>query len=344
MYQIQNRRYIGNKYKLLNFIGNTLSQTNIEYNTVCDIFAGTGVVGSYFLEQGKNVIFNDILFSNFVFYNAWFSNEDYNGNKIIKYLEFYNNSTDYIVDNYFNQTFAGTYFSENNAKRLGSIRIHLNESRSDLNDREFYILLTSLLYTTDRIANTVGHFEAFLSKQPEDKKVALKMLETNTHVSKSFIYNQNANELIKKTSCDLLYLDPPYNARQYVNFYHILENLAEWKQPVVFGKTLKMERENRMSDYSKAKAKEVLKDLVLAASCKYILLSYNNTYQAKSGATINKITQEEIENILGKLGKVQIFEEKYKFFNSGKTDFGDKHKELLYFVEKSPNQAKSIVT
>jgi adenine-specific DNA-methyltransferase len=311
-----------------------LLQVGIEFNSVCDAFAGTGVVGNYFLEQGKNVIFNDILFSNFVFYNAWFSNEKYNENKIKKYIDYYNNSKDYITDNYFNKTFSDTYFSNNNAKQIGSIRIHLEKNKKDLTEREFYILLTSLLYTTDRIANTVGHFEAFLAKQPQDKKIVLKMLDIKKYPSKSIIYNQDSNELIKKIKCDLLYLDPPYNARQYVNFYHILENLAEWKQPIVFGKTLKMERDNRMSDYSKAKAKSVLQDLILNADCKYILLSYNNTYKAKSQATINKITKNEIENILGAVGNVQTFEEKYKYFNSGKTDFGDNHKELLYFVEK----------
>ncbi|MDR2962293.1 MAG: DNA adenine methylase [Bacteroidales bacterium] len=333
-YQIQNRRYIGNKYKLLSFIENTLLQRNVEYRSVCDIFAGTGVVGNYFLSQSKDVIFNDFLYSNFVFYNAWFSFENYDANKVQAYLDYYNHSTEYIVDNYCNQTFSNTYFSEKNAKQLGSIRIHLEKNRNNLNDREFYILLSSLLYTADRIANTVGHFEAFLTKQPQNKEIILKMLDIRKYEAKATIYNQNANELIKEIRCDLLYLDPPYNARQYVNFYHVLENLAEWKQPQVFGKTLKMERENRMSEYSKAKAKDALEDLVLNAHCKYIVLSYNNTYSAKSGATINKITKEEIERILGKVGAVQVFEEKYKFFNSGKTDFGDNHRELLYFVEK----------
>lgn len=335
MLQIQNRRYIGNKYKLLDFIRNTLYQIGVDFNTICDIFSGTGVVGNYFLQQDKNVIFNDILYSNFVIYNAWFSKEKYNTSKINQYLNYYNNSKNYIIDNYFNQTFSGTYFSENNARQLGSIRKHLEEHKSDLNEREFYILLTSLLYTTDRIANTVGHFEAFLSQMPIDKEINLQPLEIQKFNSNVIIYNQDANKLIKQLRCDLLYLDPPYNARQYVNFYHVLENLAEWKQPEVFGKTLKMERENKMSDYSKVKAKNVLQDLIQNADCKYILLSYNNTYQAKSGATINKVTKNEITEILCKVGNVQIFEEKYKCFNSGKTDFGNKHKELLYFVERN---------
>jgi adenine-specific DNA-methyltransferase len=342
MYKIQNRRYIGNKYKLLDFINNTLSQVGVKYQSACDIFAGTGVVGNYFLEQGKDVIFNDILYSNFVFYNAWFSNENYDEYKIKNYLDYYNNSKDYIVDNYFDKTFSNTYFSENNARQIGSIRIDLEKNKKDLTEREFYILLTSLLYTTDRIANTVGHFEAFLARQPQDKEIILQPLIIKEYRSKSIIYNQNANDLIKNIKCDLLYLDPPYNARQYVNFYHILENLAEWKQPKVFGKTLKMERENKMSNYSKAKAKNALQSLIENAKCKYILLSYNNTYQAKSSATINKITKEEIESILGKIGKISIFEQNYKFFNTGKTDFGNTHKELLYFVKKRLDNKKTL--
>ncbi|MBU4457771.1 MAG: DNA adenine methylase, partial [Candidatus Omnitrophica bacterium] len=39
--------------------------------------------------------------------------------------------------------------------------------------------------------------------------------------------------------CDVAYIDPPYNARQYINFYHVLENLAKWEKPVEFeGKSI----------------------------------------------------------------------------------------------------------
>lgn len=331
LYNIENRRYIGNKFKLLNFIESVINIENINYQTICDLFAGTGVVSKFFLNKNKDIIVNDILFSNYVFYNAWFSNLDFDREKILYFINYYNNSNEYIRDNYFSDNFSNTYFSYANALKIGSIRENIEKNKNILNYREYCILLTSLLYTTDSIANTVGHYESYLSTIPEDKKFYLKMLNIDNINNNVSIYNEDANKLIRKIKCDLLYLDPPYNARQYINFYHILENLAEWKKPKVFGKTLKMDRENKKSEFSKSNAKMFLKDIVINSQCKNILLSYNNTYSAKSISTINKITEEEIIDILSLRGHVRKYEMNYNFFNSGKTNFKN-HKEFLYFV------------
>lgn len=326
---LQNRRYIGNKFKLLTFIDSVIKAENMTFDSFADIFAGTGVVAEHFMQAGKQIIINDNLYSNFVFYNAWLSNNDYSEQKIQELINYYNTDTDYIHDNYLSDTFSGTYYHYEDAKKLGAIREHLESIKSELSEREYMILLSSLLYTADKIANGVGHFEAFLAKQPEKRGVVLQMLNLQHYAKSPQIYQSDANELVKNISADVLYLDPPYNARQYVNFYHLLENLAEWKKPKVSGKTLKMPRQEKMSQYSKAKAKEALKDLVSNAKAKYILLSYNNTYKANSGASINKITEQDIIDILSSVGEVKKYDTDYRFFNSGKTDF-DNHKEILY--------------
>lgn len=332
-YNIENRRYIGNKFKLLDFIDYVIKTENLNYSSVCDIFAGTGIVSKFFLDKNKNLIINDFLYSNFVFYNAWFLKSDFDIDKIKYYINYYNTSKDYIKENYFSINFSNTYYSYNNALIIGSIREHIENNKKFFNDKEYYILLSSLLYSADSIANTVGHYESFLSKQPKNNTLKLKMLNIIKYDSNIEIYNQDANKLIKNIKCDLLYLDPPYNSRQYINFYHILENLAEWKKPKVFGKTLKMERENKKSEYSKSKAKYFLEDLILNSNCKYILISYNNTYDAKSISTINKIKEEEIIEILSKKGGIiKKYEKDYRYFNSGKTNFKN-HKEQLYLLK-----------
>jgi adenine-specific DNA-methyltransferase len=151
----------------------------------------------------------------------------------------------------------------------------------------------------------------------------------------------DANILIKKIKSDVLYLDPPYNARQYVNFYHILENIAEWNKPIVFGKTLKMERENKKSQYSRAGAKDALRDIIDNANAQYILLSYNNTYSANSGASINKISEHDIINILERFGDVKVYERPYQYFNSGKTSFAN-HKEILFLAKSRKFDCVSV--
>ncbi|MDR1087660.1 MAG: DNA adenine methylase [Endomicrobium sp.] len=329
IHKIQNRRYIGSKIKLLPFIDKVLNSEKINFNTCADLFAGTGVVSEHFLSQNKKVYINDNLFSNYIFYNAWLSNKKYSSEKISKWLDYYNQSTDYIKDNYFSDTFSGTYFSYNNAKFIGSVREHLENIKKDLTEREFCILLSSLLYSADKIANTVGHYEAFLSSEPIEIKIKLLPLEIKRYKYQPIITCQNANVIAKDINVDLTYIDPPYNARQYVNFYHILENIAEWKKLSVSGKTLKFPRNEKKSDYSKSKALHFLMDLVAELKTKYIMLSYNNTYQANSEASNNKIKFNEIVNLLSGFGKLKIYDSDYKFFNSGKTFF-DGHKEFLF--------------
>ncbi len=331
-YNLQNRRYIGNKFKLLSFIDSVIETEGVEFSIFADLFAGTGVVSEHFLSLGKKVIVNDNLYSNFVFYQAWLSNGDFDQTRLNKLIHYYNTATDFIIDNYFSDNFSNTYYSYIDAKKIGSIREHLESIRPTLTHREYYIILASLLYTADKIANTVGHFEAFLGRQPIIKGVELQMLNLQKYKYAPDIYQKDANVLAKDINADFVYLDPPYNARQYINFYHLLENLAEWKKPSVIGKTLKMPRKEKMSQYSTASAKEALFELIKSLKTKYILLSYNNTYVANSGASINKITEQDIVYILKTMGNVKKFDTNYRFFNSGKTNF-DNHKEILYFCK-----------
>ncbi|MDR1027591.1 MAG: DNA adenine methylase [Rickettsiales bacterium] len=331
-YNLQNRRYIGNKFRLLPFIDSVIEREKIIFDSFADVFAGTAAVAEHFMAQGKKAVINDNLYSNFIFYKAWLSNLDYNGSKMADLIRYYNESTDFIKNNYFSDTFSDTYFSYADAKKIGSIREHIESIKNELLEREYAILLSSLLYTTDKIANTVGHFEAFLGKRPDIRGVKLEELNIKKYRYTPKIYQMDANKLIKNIKADVLYLDPPYNARQYVNFYHLLENIAEWEKPVVSGKTLKMPRDEKKSQYSQANAKNALKDIVGNAKAKYILLSYNNTYLANSGASINKITEEDIVSILESVGKVKKFDTDYRFFNSGKTNF-DNHKEMLYLCK-----------
>lgn len=332
-YNLQNRRYIGNKYRLLGFIDSVLEGEKAKFSSVADVFAGTGVVSAHLMEKGKKAIINDNLYSNYIFYQAWLSGGEYSEHKVKQLLDYYNGSDEFMGENYFSEHFAGTYYAYGDAKRIGAIREHLEGMRAKLTVREYAILLSSLLYTADRIANTVGHFESFLAKAPTEKGVVLQELHIEKYETVPDIYQADANELIRQIKADVLYLDPPYNARQYVNFYHLLENLAEWKKPPVSGKTLKMPRDEKKSRYSQARAAEALKDIVMNADAKYILLSYNNTYSANSGASINKISEEEIMSILKEAGSVSRFETDYRFFNSGKTDFSG-HREMLYWCKK----------
>jgi adenine-specific DNA-methyltransferase len=200
-----------------------------------------------------------------------------------------------------------------------------------LTDKEYNILLATLIYNIDKIANTVGHFDAYIKKPIKPRKLNLRPIEATTDFTGVKIYREDANQLARKVRADVAYIDPPYNSRQYNRFYHIYETLVKWDSPELFGVALKPAPEDS-SVYCTVKAKDAFADLIGNLKVKYLAVSYNNTYNSKSSSSENKIKLEEIENILKGRGKTKIFESSHKYFNTGKTEF-DNHKEFLFLTK-----------
>ena len=162
------------------------------------------------------------------------------------------------------------------------------------------------MYSADKAANTVGHYDAYRKIKNIKQKFNFKLIEPLSHQSEVTIYREDANELVKKISADIVYIDPPYNSRQYSRFYHVLENLTQWKKPKLFGEALKPEPEN-MSEYCKTKAPKIFQELITNINSNYIVVSYNNTYKSKSSSSKNKITLDQILSTMKKKGRTKIF-------------------------------------
>lgn len=332
---IHNRRYLGSKYKLLPFIGKVVSENCKDIKVVADIFGGTGVVADFFNKKGKTVIVNDILFSNYLSYLTWFSDEKVDYEKI-KYLIAHFNQTNPREDNYVSEHFGGTYFTVENARKIGFIREEIEKIGDSLSFREKAVLITSLLYAMDKVANTTGHYDAFRRKLDATKEIKLLVPELKDEMNKgNRIYNQDANELVRNIAADLVYIDTPYNSRQYSDAYHLLENIAEWKKTEVVGVAKKMvNRSHIKSDYCTMKAPQAFADLISHIDSKYILVSYNNMAQKGVGRSNAKISSEEIIEILSSKGHVSIFETDFTPYTTGKSKI-DNHKEILYLCELS---------
>jgi adenine-specific DNA-methyltransferase len=328
-FEIQNRRYTGSKFKLLNWIYSEINKNN-NYNSFFDPFAGTGCV-AYKFSDYKKIIINDFLDSNFIIYNAFFNSRKYSLKKLENLANEFNNlQIKDLKDNYFNINFGEKYFSANDSKLIGYIRDNIKKL-SNITSDERNILLASLLYSVDRSANTVGHYDAYIIKDNIEDKFKFRLVKPYKIKSEVKIYNKDANELIKSETADVIYIDPPYNSRQYGRFYHVLENLAKWEKPELFGKALKP-KPTHISEYCKINAANRFKELVTDAKCKLLAVSYNNTYDSKSGSSKNKISLERILEILKSKGKTKICEKEYSFFNAGKTNFKN-HKEYLFLTK-----------
>lgn len=325
-FEIQNRRYLGNKHKLLKFIDQVIKKNCTDVKTFCDIFGGTGVVGHFFNTR-YGIISNDLLYSNYVALQSFLeTNELGNLQEKINYL----NSL-LPTPNYYSENFGNTYFSLENAMKIGTIREEIEKIAENENQKN--LLITSLIYASDKVANTVGHYDAFRKKMDMLKPLELLMpLISLQHNQNNKVYNQDANQLINEIESDVLYIDPPYNSRQYSDAYHLLENLAENKKPIVFGKAKKMDREKIKSNYCTKEATNSFQDLIYKANTRYILVSYNNTGEKKDGRSNARISDKEIIRILETRGKTQIFEKEYKAFSTGKSD-SKGHTERVFFCE-----------
>lgn len=335
MFNMYNRRYTGSKYKLMEWI-RTLIVDNCEGEIFFDVFAGTGVVTEYMINDYEKYIINDFLYSNEVIYKGFLLQENYNMDKLIKIVEKYNktNKTK-LKDNYVSTNFGDKYFNKDDAKLIGKIReeLEISISKKEISSKEYYILLSSLLYSIDKIANTCGHYDAYRKIDNIESKFKYELIlpKKLNQKQKIEIYREDSNVLAKEIKADVAFIDPPYNSRQYSRFYHVLENITKWEKPELYGTALKPKEEN-MSEYCKTSAPKAFKDLIDNLNVKYIVVTYNNTYNSKSSSSKNKITLEEIKTILDEKGKTKVFDKPYKFFNAGKTELKN-HKEYVFITK-----------
>lgn len=330
--------YIGSKLKLCqNFLPNVIRAIcgdDLTQKSFCDIFAGTGIVGRTFKTSVKKVISNDIEYYSYVLNKNYIENhrEISNRNDLITEL---NNLT--IIEDgfiYKNYCLGGNgerqYFSDDNGKKIDTIRTTIENWKNErrISDNQYYFLLCSLLESADKVANTASVYGAYLKslKKSAQKELILEPAEYELNENEHQVFNKDANELIKEIEGDILYLDPPYNARQYGANYHLLNTIAEYKSFEPKGKT-------GLRNYSRSKycsantVKEEFESLIQNANFKYIFLSYNNE---------GLMSVDDVKKIMTKYGHYELAQTDYQRFkaDSNRLNKADSTIEYLHILEK----------
>lgn len=340
VFQLSNRRYIGCKQKLLDWIFGHVEKFAPDAKSFFDVFSGTGVVAERALSCGRfeRVVLNDFLDSNRIVYEGFFASGAADAGKLENIAAEYDRiDPDKIEGNWFSENYGGKYFEVSLARTIGFIREDIERRANDLSRKEYCVLLASLLYSIDSHANTCGHFDAYI-KKPIPRRdfrfglIAWKSCDT------AEIHQRDANELVREVSADVAYVDPPYNSRQYSRFYHVYETLVEWKKPELSGVARKPPPKH-MSAYCRNSAPEAFADLVRGLKSKYVFVSYNNTYDSKSSSSANKITLEQIRTVLEREGETRMFSIGHNAFTTGKTEF-ENHCECLFAMVRRENAGK----
>jgi len=343
-------RFIGSKhYNLINILS-VIEKENIDGESFFDVFSGTASVGAYF-KKLYNIISNDNLYFSYILQKSLITLNDCpkfmglkdivsrnNSNNLLKAtIDYLNNINIYHGFIYKHYTPASLeydnierkYFSEYNGSKIDSVRIEIENWKREslINEDEYYYLLATLLFAVQKVANISGTYGSYnkiwdpRSKKTLNLKPIPIIKSKNIHKS----YNANIFKIVENIYTDIAYLDPPYNSRQYISNYHVLETIARYDNPIINGKTgIRKYTDNDKSVFcSVNKASNKLLELLNKLNTRTILISYNSE---------GIMSKEDIIDIFKlskyKFNKLYIFP--YKRFKSNSKTYSNKIEEYIF--------------
>lgn len=331
--------YIGSKFSLLDFLVESIDEaTGIKKPNdmiFADLFAGTSAVGAAFKKKGYKVIANDIQYYGYVLARHYITNVPNINTQYIDHLNNLDGVEGFVYKNYCEGSGSNRkYFSDNNGLKCDAIRLEIEKLKNTkkINENEYYFYLASLVNSIDTYANTASVYGAFLKKIKKSaaKELELKPLEIIDGISGD-AYNEDINQLIRKVSGDILYLDPPYNTRQYSSNYHVLETIAKYDNPELRGMTgLRCDLSTKSAFCSRRTVEGVFEDIIKNARFKHVFLSYNNE---------GLMSLDDVKNIMQKYGDYRLFTKEYRRFRADKEE-NRNHKanktfEYLHYLKKN---------
>lgn len=342
-------RFIGSKISLLENIKQVIDEQAPTASSFCDIFSGAARVARYFKEWYE-VYSNDLLYFSYVLQKSTVENDSrpnfLGAKKVTEGL----NPIDYFngleldqmecleeEKRFFKNTYSPKgnrmYITDENALRIDYARNTVEEWRKTevITDNEYYYLVASIVEGIPFVSNISGTYGAFNKTwdRRSHKKFALVPLEVTTNNKQNKCFNEDGVQLLTKISGDILYVDPPYNSRQYLPNYHVLETAAKYDFPQVKGVTGQRPYEGQKSNFcSKKLVLSEFSKLMENAKFKHIILSYSSD---------GLMTLQDIEMIMKQFGKkntFKIYEIPYRRFKSRSLANQEKLKEFLFYVEK----------
>lgn len=342
-------RFIGCKTLLLENIKEVIEENAPNAKTICDVFSGTSTVARY-LKKWYEVYSNDILYFSYVLQRGTVENDSVprfevlnRKMKIVDPINYFNDMTVEEMESlpkerrFFQNTYAPSggrmYMNDENALRIDFARNQVEDWRKKglLTDDEYYYLVACIVEGIPFVSNISGTYGAF-HKQWERrsyKKYEVYRLDVTSNGKNNRCFNLNGADMLKLVEGDVLYIDPPYNSRQYLPNYHVLETAAKYDFPEVRGITGQRPYENSKSDFClKSKVIPAFEELIANARFQHIILSYS---------TDGLMTEEDIERVMKKYGKPESFRVywiPYRRYKSRKQGEKEQLKEMLVYIEK----------
>jgi DNA adenine methylase Dam len=236
MKKFPSTRFMGSKEKLLSHILGVASQ--FKYESVLDLFSGSGVVSYLFKTEGKQVFSNDYMSFSANFTKALVENSCTTLNDIDLEIIL---DEETKTDNFVFETFKDLYFFDEDNAFIDMVRANLNRLE-DVTKQSLVLaaLVRACLKKRPRgIFTYTGHRyndgrrDLILSLKEQFLEAVESINEAVFDNGKNNISN-HGNALEIEQIADLVYIDPPYYSplsdNEYVRRYHFVEGLVkDWK-------------------------------------------------------------------------------------------------------------------
>lgn len=322
-------RYIGNKTRLLPFILRTVERLGIAPGSVHDAFAGTASVSRAFRERGWRVSSSDILASSYVFQRAYVVADASAPDLGQRARDLAGaEPRPSFISRHFSPLGGRMYFTEENAGRIDGARELLEEwrTRGEVDDSQYYILLAAIIEGADRVANTAGVYASYMKRWQVNARRPFRLALASPVRASAPATAHMMDAAAAATfigDVDLLYIDPPYNSRQYVAYYHIPEILARgWSggEPELRGKVGLLAGSEGRSDWSHGRrVKRLFSELFSASGARHALVSFGSEGHLSPEALTGILAAHAAD------GKVARFARRYRRYRADSDRVGRRY-------------------
>lgn len=323
-----------------------LAEKACKAKTVMDLFSGSGVVANAFKQAGFSVIANDNLYFAFALLRGSLVLKrppEFKGLRakgITNPLDWLTAQDGAIPDRKFifenyspNANCQRMYFQNENALKIDFIRTTIENwhEQALITEDEYFYLLAALINAVPYVSNIAGIYAAYLKHWDKRTYNSLQLKEPEIFKgAKCRVFCGDAAQVARHARADAAYLDPPYNGRQYLPNYHVLETIARYDDPEIFGITGMRKYERQKSDFCKVdKAAAAFKNLLGSLDVEYIMISYN---------TEGLLQRDELAEIVCAYGDrktFELFEFDQRRYKSKIPNRQSGLKELLYFIKRN---------
>ncbi|MFZ4814903.1 MAG: DNA adenine methylase [Phototrophicaceae bacterium] len=247
-YPFPSTRYQGSKRTLTDWIWESVG--HLPFDSVLDVFGGTGAVSFMFKNAGKQVIYNDGLAFNTQIGRALVENSNIALPADLLQQLLTPDKTNITYPDFIQRTFSGVYFTDDENRWLDQTVYHIQKLTDPYQQAIAWFALFqactikrpyNLFHRANLYMRTATVERSFGNKATWDTPFETHFRQFVTEANAAIFDNGQANQALQHdaldtpTGADLVYLDPPYLNQQgvgvdYRDFYHFLEGLVHYDQ------------------------------------------------------------------------------------------------------------------